>query len=88
MLSSYRTFRANARLRSLRLENRAVRPKVALDTEAASPRFGSLSELLGGDVNAWMPEPSVPVAALRDKLEAFEGVFLGIKDAVEVAAGV
>ena len=46
-----------------------------------------LKELLGGAVDLSMPEPGVPLDVLRDKLDAFERVFLTFRDAVESAAG-
>lgn len=46
-----------------------------------------LGELFGGSVYLSVPEPGVPLTALRDSLDAFERVFLKFRDAIESAAG-
>ena len=45
-----------------------------------------LRHLFGGAIDASVPEPGVPLAALRGKLDAFERVFLKFRDAIEAAA--
>ena len=61
------------------------RKYLAPESELAAYRE-DLRELLGGAVELSVPEPGVPLDVLRDKLDAFERVFLRFRDAVESAA--
>ena len=55
--------------------------------EAMAAYRDGLAALLGEAIDVSLPEPSVSLVALGDRLEAFEEVFLGFRDAIAPAPG-
>jgi hypothetical protein len=56
--------------------------------EDAMPAYrDDLAALFGDAIDVSVPEPSVPLVALQDKLNEFEALFLRFRDAIAPAAG-